>query len=367
MKKVFLYAYDRMNLGDDLFVHTVTKRYPNVKFYMLSKKENQKTFRELKNLVVIDKESSFIKLLRRIRPSFVPKYINWIEKRCTAVVYIGGSIFIEYDNWEQMLTWWDYESKNRPFYVLGANFGPYTTEAYRNKLAEIFNNMQDVCFREKYSLDKFSDVSVARWAPDILFSYDMPKVQQMKKQIFVSLIDCGSRQTGLERLEQYESDYLTFMKELHEKYMQEGYTLVLSSFCKSEKDEEAIEKVLSVMDISEEHSQVEVLRYDGNNFEKVLCAIAESELVVASRFHAAILGFVADKPVFPVFYSDKTLHVLEESGFNGKYADIRQLAQVDFGFQEEIEKQKLYNIDEIKMQSEKHFMKLDEVLGEKRY
>ena len=71
--------------------------------------------------------------------------------------------------------------------------------------------------------------------------------------------------------------------------------------------------------------------------------------------------------MFPVFYSDKTLHVLEESGFNGKYADIRQLAQVDFGFQEEIEKQKLYNIDEIKMQSEKHFMKLDEVLGEKRY
>ena len=32
MNSVFLYAYDRQNLGDDLFVHTITKRYPDVQF-----------------------------------------------------------------------------------------------------------------------------------------------------------------------------------------------------------------------------------------------------------------------------------------------------------------------------------------------
>lgn len=40
-----------------------------------------------------------------------------MEKRCDAIVYIGGSIFIEYDNWKQILTWWDYEALNRKFYI----------------------------------------------------------------------------------------------------------------------------------------------------------------------------------------------------------------------------------------------------------
>ena len=44
MKKLFLYAYDRRNLGDDLFVHIITKRYPDVKFYMWSDKMNRETF-----------------------------------------------------------------------------------------------------------------------------------------------------------------------------------------------------------------------------------------------------------------------------------------------------------------------------------
>lgn len=138
MKRVFLYAYDKQNLGDDLFVYTITKRYPDVRFYMWSDKVNQIIFQSLHNLKVVDRDSAFVRLLKRIRPSFVARYRAWLENRCRAVVYIGGSIFMEYENWEQILNWWDYETQNRPFYIIGANFGPYHSEAFRNKLAEIF-------------------------------------------------------------------------------------------------------------------------------------------------------------------------------------------------------------------------------------
>lgn len=363
MKKVFLYAYDRINLGDDLFIHEITKRYPHVKFYMMSDKKNKNTFKKLKNLTVLDKESLFTKSLQLIRPSFVSKYIGWREKICNAVVYIGGSIFIEYDNWEQILTWWDYEAKKYPFYVLGANFGPYKTEAYRDKLAEILSNMKDVCFRDQYSFNMFSDVFVVRSAPDILFSYPMPANSTIQKQIFISVIDCCSRRTGLDCLVQFEEQYLEFLRCLLNNYLQDGYTLVFASFCSSEGDEVAIDNVMSVMDITEENPQVKILRYDGTNAEILVRGILESELIVASRFHASILGFVANKPVLPVVYSDKTIHVLEDVGFGGICVDIRNLQEVDVAYlQGNLEQQKLQNVNVLKERAQMHFAKLDEAL-----
>lgn len=363
MKRVFLYAYDRINLGDDLFIYTITNRYPNVKFYLWSDKNNRNTFKSIKNLVVLDKESLFLRILQSIRRSFVPKYMRWRKQTCDAIVYIGGSIFIEYDNWEQILNWWDYEVKNWPFYVLGANFGPYKTEDYRNKLAEVFYNVKDVCFRDQYSLNVFSDVPTVRSAPDILFGYPMPISDITQKQIFISVIDCGSRKTGLDCLAQFEKQYLDFLCRLLNGYLQTGYTLAFASFCGNEGDMIAIDNVLSVMNIAKENAKVKIIQYDGTNVGMVLQTISESELVVASRFHASILGFAANKPVLPVVYSDKTIHVLNDVGFGGIYLDIRALKDVDILYlQENLEQQKLHNVEILKEQSKKHFAKLDEVL-----
>jgi len=91
MKKIFLYAYDRINLGDDLFVHTITKRYPDVKFFLWSTAINRTTFSSLKNLVVLDQESFIIRFLQKIRPSLAIRFKHNKEMSCDAVVYIGGS------------------------------------------------------------------------------------------------------------------------------------------------------------------------------------------------------------------------------------------------------------------------------------
>ena len=32
MKRIFLYAYDKINLGDDLFISFITNRYPDIYF-----------------------------------------------------------------------------------------------------------------------------------------------------------------------------------------------------------------------------------------------------------------------------------------------------------------------------------------------
>lgn len=354
MKKCFLYAYDRQNLGDDLFVHTITKRYPDVQFYMWSDRRNRETFRCLPNLKVVDKDSRFVKFLHWLRPSLVPGYRNWLENRCEAVVYIGGSIFIEYDIWEQILTWWEYEAENRPFYVLGANFGPYHTEAYRQKLSKILAKMKDVCFRDKYSYDLFCENDTVRCAPDILFSYPMPKVPVKDKQIFVSVIDCAIK----EGLSDCDQSYVDNMASMLRGYLEDGCTLVLGSFCKEEGDEQGIEKILSAMG-GKDDPRIRVLAYNGTNAEEMTRAIAQSERVIATRFHATILAMVAGRPVLPLIYSDKTLHVLEDLGFNGAVVDIRKQEPINC---ELLIQEFAPDRQTLMAGAQKHFKKLDEVL-----
>ena len=295
--------------------------------------------------------------MKRIRPSLVSRYWGWKEKHCQALVYIGGSIFIEYDNWAQILTWWDYNAENRSFYVLGANFGPYHTEAYREKIAGIYAKMKDVCFRDQYSYGLFREVPTVRRAPDILFSYPMPQVTVEEKQIFVSVINCAARDES-RGLNLHDASYVENMARLLVKYRREGYRLVLSSFCANEGDEEGIQKILKAMD-AENNSDIQILNYDGTNADALTTAIAQSELVIATRFHATILALAAGRKVLPVIYSDKTLHVLQDLGFEGPTIDLRTCKDyVAVGQPAEF----AVNRQKLAQDAQKHFKKLDEIL-----
>lgn len=264
---------------------------------------------------------------------------------------------MEYDNWPQILTWWEYTADNRPFYVLGANFGPYHTEAYREKMAQIYAKMQDVCFRDEYSYGLFRNVETVRRAPDILFSYAMPQMDVAEKQIFVSIINCTAKSGNL-GLPAHDASYVANMARLLTKYRQDGYRLVLSSFCAHEGDEEGVCKILKAMDI-EADPNIQVLHYDGTNADALTAAIAQSEIVIATRFHAAVLAITAGRPVLPVIYSDKTLHVLKDLGLDGPMIDIRSCKDYTavgspVGF--------AVDCQQLSLDAQKHFEKLDDIL-----
>lgn len=43
MEKIYIVAYCAKNLGDDLFVRTLVRRYPNKKFYLFTQKRMSET------------------------------------------------------------------------------------------------------------------------------------------------------------------------------------------------------------------------------------------------------------------------------------------------------------------------------------
>lgn len=358
MKKVFLYAYDHINLGDDLFIETIANRYPKVQFYLESDSSNEIVFSHVKNLQILDKDSKKLKALEKIRPSFAARYCESRKKKCDAVVYIGGSIFMEYPTWKNIVTWWDYQSKNHPFYVLGANFGPYHTEAYRKGMEDNFKNLKDICFRDKNSFGLFPKVPTVRYAPDILFSYPMPKVVRQKNKIFFSVVPYDKFDSSNKRKDFTEKAYKDMLKNVINHYVADGYYVQIASFCKKEGDLELAEE------LSRDFSNgVEVLSYEGINREEFIKETASSEYIIAMRFHGIILGMAAGIPVFPIVYSNKTINILKDMEFQGCYGDLRNPETLQYeNTKKNLDEKYLIDVKMQIEQSKEHFEKLDQLL-----
>lgn len=361
MERIFLFAYDKVNLGDDLFIRTLTDRYPHTKFFLWSGFDNRQNFADIPNLIVVDQNSKMMRMMANVWPSFPHRWRTKIEKHCDAMIYIGGSIFIEYSNWEQYVVWWKEKSIQKPMYVLGANWGPYSTSEYKNGMANVFASMKDVCFRDLYSKAQFRNVPTVRYAPDILFSFPMPRCQVKKKQVFVSVIDCGGKCHF--ELRGYEETYLRNMSSIIKQYLEEGCSIILSSFCSYEGDDNAISKLLGKINASKYMENITVLSYTGKNCIEILEAISASDYVIATRFHGVILALAAGRPVLPIVYSDKTLYTLKSIDFCGYYFDLRSDEEFSFeSSKENWKKCKLIQLDTIKIDAETHFLKLDSVL-----
>ena len=358
--KAFLHAYDHVNLGDDLFIRKITARYSHVKFYMYSTAANAQIYSDIKNLAVIDKDSKKFKMMQRLRPSLVANYLDKLKKQCDAVIYIGGSIFMEYPTWENIVAWWEFQSGQYPFYVIGANFGPYQTEEYKNKMGTQFAKLKDICFRDKYSYELFSNNKNSRLAPDILFSLAKKIIKDKKREIIIAPIECESREDICDKKE----EYLRHLAKAADKYASMGYAVNIVPFCVDEGDERV------AIDLSEMiKSEVRIISYNGKNHLEILNLFESAEVVLASRFHAAVIGLSYGCRILPIVYSNKTVNMLEDIGYLGNICDIRKEETYKYilddneavAVSEEL-------IKELSIKSEEHFRLLDKLFtrrGEK--
>lgn len=356
MKKIFLYAYDKVNLGDDLFIENIVKRYPKTIFYILSDNINKENFQELRNLRVINKDSFLLKKLKKIWSGGYSRYEMFVKKRCDALVYIGGSIFIEYPTWANIVNWWNYHAEHFQLYIIGANFGPYQTSEYKLGMETVFGKTQDICFRDRQSYELFHKISKVRYAPDILFSQHMKKIESQRK-IFISVINCKNKDEGLHHLSQYHDSYVNTLVNIINDYLKDQYAVTLCSFCKNEGDEDTVNEINYRLN----SKKIKLLFYSGKNRAEILNEISESCYIIGTRFHSIILGMNAKKPVFPIIYSQKTKNMLDDLGFKGNYIDISQISLLDYNYSK-ANLDNHYVIDVLRFQQESlnHFMKIDQ-------
>lgn len=356
---VFSYAYTNLNLGDDLFLHKLFSSYPDIRFVLYAKKPYRQIFSGYRNVTVHESDSRAMRICRKLR---IDGRIRWrISHECDYAVLIGGSVFKEDSKWAQQHLWYRDLFDHDRLYFLGCSWGPCKTARFKEDMTGIFSDVKDICFRDQNSFDTFSALPNVRYAPDILFGLDWSPYGQIpqEKQVMISVINCRSDSAELHA---YAQAYNRFVAQLTERFSGLGYHVVFCSFCEGQGDLAAAEEIRSLLPpgVLETTS---VLNYCGTNADEILGCIAASEYVVATRFHAMILGMVAGKKVLPLIYHVKLRNVLEDLSFRGACCDILQLPEDPDGIIDSItrgisdaDRERLANL------SAAHFDKLSEVL-----
>ena len=95
-KNIFIIYYNVQNLGDDLFVILIAKRYPDICFHIVANRKYQGALLEYKN-IVIHTNKIFDRVISKVT-SKVFKHDLLYKRRvkyCDGIIFLGGSLFIE--------------------------------------------------------------------------------------------------------------------------------------------------------------------------------------------------------------------------------------------------------------------------------
>lgn len=332
MKNILVNGYFGVNFGDDLFFKILFERYPKVKFSFYSNSYLQNLNEKYKNIyfnydnVEVKKYNKIRRVFEKLGNTTVMDKIQY--SKYDGTVFIGGSIFMERPYWENSYT----EKKNvinyfykekKPVFIIGSNFGPVKTDKFKRKYSELFDKCTDICFRDKYSYDLFSNKTNIRLAPDIVFQLKCKNIEKVKGTVGISVINVEHKAD----LNKYVDDYNSKIKEIVEKLIITGKKITFFSFCKAEGDEEAIDKIVQLID-EKYKSSISIEKYSGD-IDGFLEKFESMENIIGTRFHACILSQVFNQGLYPIIYSDKTYNVLKDIKLNKHYKYIKDINMLD--------------------------------------
>ena len=363
MKKIFLRGYFTKNLGDDLFFYILGNRYRKIKFYAFSPiKYNKKILPS--NIIMFS--GIIYRCLNKIIRLITKEKNNVnsiIKSKCDFMIYPGGSIF--YDDMPLDLLKRcvdiDYFNPYLKYIIVSSNISKVSTknDDYNKQIARIIKNAEYVGVRDKFSYKIIGKYGKVNYNPDIVFSLSTNNINIMqdkesKRKILISIINPLKKHKSKEFYNDYKKFISTMIKDLYSK----NYIITLMSFCKFEGDEKIILEIEKEM----KKENIKVLKYYyRGNIKEALEKIASNDTIIATRFHANIIGMILNKNVIPIIYGDKTYELLQDIEFNGKYFDIRHkvpdyygLIEEDFDYHVNIEKE-IEN-------SKKHLEKVDQIL-----
>lgn len=326
---VYVDIYLAKNLGDDLFLYLLANHFKDIIFTVNFYGRGYDGFLQQFSNVERPSYPLLFKVLNRLKLYNYIGDAERVSKEYDAYLLLGGSIFREESYWEavyceRLAFAHAFKKKGKPVMVMGANFGPYQSDLFREKYRAFFSICDDVCFRDKWSYNLFGELGCVHYGSDIVFQRSESVVSVPREKVVVySVID----PLHIPTLRNDRRHYFDWIARSMEYMIEKGYRCELLSFCESEGDLSACESILACVRERDRH-HIKITNYTGN-IEEIIQIISSSSAIVASRFHASILGVITGTKTLPLVYSDKTTQVLNDIRFSGEIIRIERSEQYD--------------------------------------
>jgi len=354
MKKLLVDIYLAHNLGDDMFLDFLSKKFPNTEITVYHPGSNYDSFIANYNNLNKLPYTFFDKILRRIRIYNRLNDYNRLAKEYDILLFLGGGIFREEPYWEELYKYRNqivnsFNFHKKPIYILGSNFSNFKTKLFRDKYYNLFKKCTDVCFRDSYSYNIFKSLKNIRLAPDILWDYPISyNITKANKTIGFSLINPSHKHL----LKKYKNQYVDVTVETVMNALKDNYKVKLFSFCEIEGDLNIINLIMNKISI-DYHNQIEIIEYK-NRIDDILQEISSLNIFIASRFHAVLLGLRLNINTIPISYNIKTTNLLNDINFKGKIINFDSLDEL-----KKIDLQNLKTRYDSPSTMEKHFDRLN--------
>jgi len=366
VKKIFVDIYLAFNLGDDLFLDVLAKKYPSCKFTVNHIGKNYDKFISQYNNVNRRKYTAFNKIAQRLKIADSITNYDKVAEEHDAMVFIGGSIFREEDYHhslyqDRMKMVREFKKRDKPIFILGANFGPFKTEEFLNDYKQFFKLCDDVCFRDLYSHRLFKNLPQVRYSPDIVFQMDVNEYKNVSNEnkVGFSIIDVRHK----DGLSNYYKEYIDSTVRSIELLAGKGYECCLMSFCEQEGDLDLIKTIMSKLSPNI-IKKVSMYDYKGN-LKEAINLIASFKLFVSARFHANIIGLLLEVGIMPIIYSPKTTNMLKDINLDEILVEMKKLyLQYDENIIDKSFHNKT-NLDSISLDAANQFKKLGEFINTK--
>lgn len=337
--KILISAYIKENFGDDLLLETLFKNNEKNTWYIIGEDNGKNTFRQY--------DVQYVTL----------KNILFKIHEFDALIFIGGSIFMENQSWikryvKRSVLSLLFKLNNKKVYILGSNFGPYNSSIFKKVHKYFFKYLvTHTTFRDEKSVNEFREnINNLDQTVDLVFSIYCQENKNYKNRHYNIKENnvLGISLMNFEKNIAYDDFLITNIK----NEISTGNTVKLFSFCHFEGDDLAIEKIFNRLDVNQQNN-IEIIRYDGN-IESFLNEFIDIDRLISTRFHATVLGLIFNIPQHPIMYSDKTLNMLSDLEYKGKYTKlkkIRNLKKLEFEDYSTVESTKLLNHKKIALKN----------------
>lgn len=324
--KIFLNGYWNANLGDDLFLKVLSDYFNKDYFNIIINRNNSFTYKKIPRINLIYFKNNLInKISNRLKKyfylqlteSFEGQKLFWAKKN-DYIIDLGGSVF------QLPKKGMDSQFFNRkrfargkiPYSIMGSNFGPFYHDYQLKKYSNIFSYSELIFFREKKSINLFRELRNIYYTPDIVFALNVKPYRKYNKYILFSIIQPRSKV--------YKDIYTKWIVNHIRKYVKQKEEIMLMAFCEPEGDLQYCKYIYRIL-TKEEKAFVKIKVH--TDIEESLKYIANAKSIIATRYHAMILGWIFNKPLFVLSYSDKITNVINDIAPIQNYVKLEELSE----------------------------------------